>query len=90
MFLVLHPSPLLAPYVQGYWFVEDLEGAYAGTSISTTPHPGAVLSVNFGRPNAMEGGPIVPRVSLSKRTSAVVGDSSETLLTLLETMVVGE
>lgn len=64
MFLALPPSPLLAPDVQGYWFVEDREGAYAGTPIRTTPHPGAVLSVNFGRPNAMEGGPTVPRVSL--------------------------
>ncbi|WP_427306548.1 helix-turn-helix domain-containing protein [Cupriavidus sp. H39] len=64
MFQVLAPCPSLSPYVDGYWFVQDLEGAYAGSDITTCPYPGAVLSVNFGRPNAMVGGPTVPTVSL--------------------------
>jgi AraC-like DNA-binding protein len=63
-FLVLPPAPPLAPYVAGYWFVEDIAGVHEGRPIATSPHPGAVLSVNFGRPNAMVGGPTVPRVSL--------------------------
>ncbi|MBB3007910.1 helix-turn-helix domain-containing protein [Cupriavidus alkaliphilus] len=64
MFQVHAPCPSLTPYVDGYWFVQDLEGAYAGSDITTCPYPGAVLSVNFGRPNAMVGGPTVPAVSL--------------------------
>ncbi|MCT9072264.1 AraC family transcriptional regulator [Cupriavidus gilardii] len=64
MFLVIAPCLALAPYVNGYWFVQDLEGVYEGQPIVTCPYPGAVLSVNFGRPNAMEGGPTVPKVSL--------------------------
>lgn len=64
MFQVIAPCPALAPYVNGYWFVQDLEGVYEGQPIVTCPYPGAVLSVNFGRPNAMEGGPTVPKVSL--------------------------
>lgn len=64
MFQVIAPCPSLAAYVSGYWFVRDLAGEYEGQSIETCPCPGAVLSVNFGRPNAMEGGPTVPEVSL--------------------------
>jgi AraC-like DNA-binding protein len=64
VFLACRPDPRLAPYVLGYWFVEDLRGEHEGRPIRTAPHPGAVLSVNFGRPNAMEGGPLVPRASL--------------------------
>lgn len=61
---VVEPAPALVPYVAGYWFVQDLPGAYEGRPIQTSPLPGGVLSFNFGRPNAMEGGPVVPSVSL--------------------------
>ncbi len=64
MFQVVPPAPALSPYVAGYWFVQDLPGAYEGQPIQTSPHPGAVLSFNFGRPNAMVGGPLVPSASL--------------------------
>ncbi|HEY0136910.1 MAG TPA: hypothetical protein VGB85_22665, partial [Nannocystis sp.] len=64
MFLVRSPAPALAPFVAGYWFVEDIAGAHEGLPIRTSPHPGAVLSVNIGRPNAVEGGPLVPGASL--------------------------
>ncbi|MEM9460897.1 MAG: helix-turn-helix domain-containing protein [Myxococcota bacterium] len=64
MFLVVPPAPALSPYVAGYWFVQDLLGVYEGQPIRTSPHPGAVLSFNFGRPNAMDGGPVVPSASL--------------------------
>ncbi|QEZ42944.1 AraC family transcriptional regulator [Cupriavidus oxalaticus] len=64
MFHVIAPTAALAPYVNGYWFVQDLEGVYEGKPIVTCPYPGAVLSVNFGRPNEMEGGITVPGVSL--------------------------
>lgn len=64
MLLSLSPAKALAPYVAGYWFVEDIVGAYRGRPIATSPQPGAVLSVNFGRPNVMVGGPAVPRTSL--------------------------
>lgn len=71
MFLALPPAPPLAAHVLGYWFVEDLPGEYQGRPIRTSPHPGAVLSIQFGRPNAMVGGPVVPRVSLLGLQSAV-------------------
>lgn len=64
MFLVQPPAPALAPFVAGYWFVQDLAGEHEGRPIRTSPHPGAVLSVNIGRPNAVEDGPLVPRASL--------------------------
>jgi AraC-like DNA-binding protein len=64
MLLSMPSAPALRPYVVGYWFVQDLEGVYEGRAIRTSPHPGAVLSVTLGRPNAMEGGPLVPRAAL--------------------------
>lgn len=70
MFLTLPPSEPLMPYVRGYWFVQDIEGRHEGQPIVTSPHPGAVLSVNFGRPNAMEDGPTAPRTSLLGLQSA--------------------
>ncbi|BAC88489.1 helix-turn-helix domain-containing protein [Gloeobacter violaceus] len=62
--LVLSPHPALAPFVTGYWFVEDLADANQGRPIRTTPHANAVLTVHFGRPNADESGVAVPMVSL--------------------------
>jgi len=59
----LAPARALAPWVCGYWFVEDWAGVHAGKPILTAPIPSAVLTVNFGRPNRMVGGPVVPQVS---------------------------
>lgn len=56
--------PALAGDVVGYRLVEDWAGVHAGRPIRTVPIPGAVLSVNFGRPNQLVGGPLAPRVSL--------------------------
>lgn len=64
MFLSVPPHHALRPYVQGYWFIEDLPGRYQGRPIQTGAHPGAVLTVNMGHPNATEDGAWVPRVSL--------------------------
>lgn len=64
MFRALAATESLRAFVAGYWFLEDRLGAYAGKPIYTSPFPGAVLSVNFGRPNQMIGGPMVPKVSL--------------------------
>lgn len=64
MLLHLLPAPPLQPFVAGYWFVEDLPGEHEGRPIRTSAHPGAVLTFNFGRPNAMVGGPLVPHASL--------------------------
>lgn len=61
---MIPPDRRLSGYVAGYWFVQDLAGRHKGHPIRTCPQPGAVLSVNFGRPNAMVGGPVVPRASL--------------------------
>lgn len=63
-FLVLPPTPVLAPLVTGYWFVEDLANANQGQPIHTVPHTNAVLTVHLGRPNVDELGVGVPRVSL--------------------------
>lgn len=64
MLLHLVPAPPLRPFVAGYWFVEDLPGEHEGRPIRTSAHAGAVLTFNFGRPNAMVGGPLVPHASL--------------------------
>lgn len=64
MFFTLPPAPDLAPFVQSYWFIEDIPGEYEGRPIRTSPVPVGVLSVNMGRPNAGEDGSLVPRASL--------------------------
>ncbi len=64
MLSILSPSAPLAPYVTGYWLVEDWSGEHAGQPIRTSPQAGAVLSFNFGRPNLTEAGTPVPSVSL--------------------------
>lgn len=64
MFVTLPPDPQLAPMVAAYWFIEDIEGAFAGQTIQTSPIPMAVLSVNIGRPNTGEDGSVLPRASL--------------------------
>lgn len=64
MLSVLPPHVALRRYVAGYWFVEDIAGTYEGRAIWTAPFNGAVFTVNIGRPNAMVGGPVVPRISL--------------------------
>jgi AraC-like DNA-binding protein len=64
MFQILSPAPELTGLVRAYWFVEDLPGEHAGQLIRTSPVPLTVLSVNIGRPNAVESGEPVPGVSL--------------------------
>src|ERR1700676_1911689 len=64
MFKAISPAGQLAPFVHAYWFVDDFEGNHAGRAIHTSPLPGAILTVNFGRPNAPEGALTSPRVSL--------------------------
>jgi AraC-like DNA-binding protein len=63
-FLALPPCDALAPFVMGYWFIRDLEGAYGDKPIRTVPHAAAVLTVNFGRPNISEFAARAPRASL--------------------------
>lgn len=63
-FLSLPPCRELAPFVIGYWFIRDLEGAYGDVPIRTAPHAAAVLTVHFGRPNASEFAAGAPRASL--------------------------
>jgi AraC-like DNA-binding protein len=64
MLLSISPAKPLATFVTGYWFVEDLVGAYRGNPISTSPQPGAVLTINLGRPNSILDGLPSPRASL--------------------------
>lgn len=64
MFVTLPPDPQLAPMVAAYWFIEDIQGEFAGQIIQTSPIPMAVLSVNIGRPNTSEDGSFIPRASL--------------------------
>ncbi|WP_306260099.1 hypothetical protein [Pararhizobium sp. IMCC21322] len=64
MFVTLSPDPQLAPMVATYWFIEDIQGEFAGKNIHTSPIPLAVLSVNIGRPNTSEDGSLIPRASL--------------------------
>lgn len=64
MFVTLPPDPQLAPMVAAYWFIEDIQGEFAGQIIQTSPIPLAVLSVNIGQPNTTEDGSLIPRASL--------------------------
>ncbi|MFP2928555.1 helix-turn-helix domain-containing protein [Pyxidicoccus sp. 3LG] len=64
LFLKLPPAAALRSLVMGYWFIEDLPGAYEGQPIHTTPHPGAVLTINFGRPCTADFAAGAPRASL--------------------------
>ena len=60
MLAVAEPSPPLSPFVDGYLCVRDLGGNYCGRPIRTTPRPGAVLTVNLGRPNWTADGAATP------------------------------
>ncbi|WP_029009642.1 helix-turn-helix domain-containing protein [Azospirillum halopraeferens] len=64
MLRILPPARPLTPYVDGYWFVRDLPGRYAGQPIRTGPQPVAAVSVQFGQPNTGDDGRPVPAVSL--------------------------
>jgi AraC-like DNA-binding protein len=64
VFSLHRPSPPLRPYVAGYWRVRDVVGAHRGRPIDTAPRPGAVLTVNIGRPNRSSDGALTPRASL--------------------------
>lgn len=64
MFITLSPDPQLASMVAAYWFIEDIQGEFAGQTIQTSPIPTAVLSINIGRPNTTEDGSLVPCASL--------------------------
>jgi AraC-like DNA-binding protein len=54
----------LGDLVRGYWFVEDWNGVHDGRPIVTGPRSTSIITINFGRPNAMVDGPVAPRVSL--------------------------
>jgi hypothetical protein len=65
------PSLPLRPYVDGYVYVHDVAGAARGLPIKTAPHPGGVLTFNFGRPNRTGDGAATPTFSLlGMQTSA--------------------
>ncbi|MDH6268588.1 AraC-like DNA-binding protein [Rhizobium sp. SG_E_25_P2] len=64
MFLALPAASRLAPFVQAYWFVEDLPGEHVGRLIRTSPVPAAVMTVNLGRANTADNGELVPKTSL--------------------------
>ena len=64
MLSILSPSPLLAPAVLSYWFIQDMAGSHQGKPIRTAPHSAPVLTFNFGRPNADSTGRHVPQASL--------------------------
>jgi AraC-like DNA-binding protein len=65
MFVTRPAAEALAPFVAGYWLIEDLAGAHPrGEPIHTAPRPGAVLTVHLGRPNVGELSVGAPAVSL--------------------------
>ncbi|MBN8232308.1 AraC family transcriptional regulator [Corallococcus macrosporus] len=63
-FLKQAPAAPLSPFVLGYWFIQDLKGAYSGRPIQTSPSPAAVLTLNFGRPCSSDFAAGAPRASL--------------------------
>jgi AraC-like DNA-binding protein len=75
---VVQPSSRLVPYVDGYVFARDQRGEHSGSPIRTVPRPGAVLTVNLGRPNRTADGSATPLVSiLGVQTAARVWYSGE-------------
>jgi AraC-like DNA-binding protein len=64
MLAVAEPSPPLLPFVDRYLYVRDLTGNHRGRPIRTAPRPGAVLTVNLGRPNRTAEGAATPILSL--------------------------
>jgi AraC-like DNA-binding protein len=74
MFATRPAAAALAPFVTGYWFVEDLAGAHpCDVPIHTAPRPGAVLTVHLGRPNESElpvGAPAVSLLGVQSRARA--------------------
>jgi AraC-like DNA-binding protein len=74
MFVTRPVSEALAPFVTGYWFIEDLAGTHPlGVPIHTAPRPGAVLTVHLGRPNVGElpvGAPAVSLLGVQSRARA--------------------
>ncbi|NVB82010.1 MAG: helix-turn-helix domain-containing protein [Kofleriaceae bacterium] len=48
----------------GYWIIADLEGAHRATPVQTAPRPGAVLTINIGRPCVAMHAPTVMQASL--------------------------
>jgi AraC-like DNA-binding protein len=78
MLALVKPSSRLLPYVDGYVFARDLLGEYSGRPIRTVPRPGAVLTVNLGRPNRTADGSATPAVSLlGVQTTARIWYSDE-------------
>ncbi|RKH58104.1 helix-turn-helix domain-containing protein [Corallococcus aberystwythensis] len=63
-FLKQAPAAPLSALVLGYWFIQDLKGAYAGHPIQTSPSPTAVVTLNFGRPCTSDFAAGAPRASL--------------------------
>jgi AraC-like DNA-binding protein len=61
---LIEPSSHLFDYIDGYVYARDLVGQYSGRPIRTVPRPGAVLTVNLGRPNRTSEGLSTPAVSL--------------------------
>jgi AraC-like DNA-binding protein len=64
MLKLIEPSAHLFDYVDGYLYARDRVGQYSGRPIRTVPRPGAVLTVNLGRPNRTADGISTPAVSL--------------------------
>jgi AraC-like DNA-binding protein len=57
-------SPALAGLVLGYWIIADLDGVHCETPVQTAPRPGAVLTINVGRPCVAMHAPTVMQASL--------------------------
>lgn len=63
-FSIVAPARPLRRLISGYWIIRDVKGSYRGKPITTSPHAGAILTVNIGRPNVMLGRSSAPKVSL--------------------------
>lgn len=61
---VISPTASMAGWIAGYWFVRDLDGVFAGRTVTTAPVPYIALSIDLGVPNLDEDGRPVPRASL--------------------------
>jgi AraC-like DNA-binding protein len=57
-------SPALADLVLGYLIIADLDGVHRESPVQTAPRPGAVLTINIGRPCVAVHAPAVMQASL--------------------------
>lgn len=64
-FRFVAPTKALQPWVSGYWFLTDVDGAYTNRPIRTSPFCGAILNFSLSGQREVVGGPELSDVTFS-------------------------